>query len=375
MAREALTYVGMANDPKWRSYKPEELKSKVRETRKNYVGHEFIVGFLPTNTDMSGKRVRVVAIDEGRFICECVDSDKAEKKERSQTTGSTGPSSGDSESDHENSVRLNIHNLVPLTQQNTGVANKGMLFPFLQQVSDKGGSNLGFERLERKLAQAIYYIKGSVPKDAKDKTLFNRDIFSGLNLRYRADELHRLDLLEIILKAKKFYFLDIRCKEMCLWEDDERILRDDLMNIETNHKRLRISNLESARNKIKLKEQNLLYASALLAVRPACVGNGSVNFGNFDEGIPRDANYDTQIYTRLVKFVKYGMCECCQLHYLENNGRAAAECRPVQHNQRDILSPRASPLTTSLMGSSGTRISSSQQRPSLQLGLNSTPQR
>ncbi len=124
----------------------------------------------------------------------------------------------------------------------------------------------------------------------------------------------------------------------------------------------------------------MLYATALLAVRPACVGGdarsdlfvrrtepllfqdfksvrrpkrsdlaslcvgtGSVNFGQFDYALPRDSKFENQLYTRFVKFVKYGMCERCQSFYLE---RGAAQQPPGNKiGQQQMAQQRIGSLT------------------------------
>ena len=96
-----------------------------------------------------------------------------------------------------------------------------------------------------------------------------------------------------------------------------------------------VSSRQAARQKHRLKEQNLLYAQALLAVRPACVGTGVVSFGSFDYGLTRGAKFEDQLYTRFVKFVKYGMCEKCQMYYLERNGASRSpDGGPTYPNNR-----------------------------------------
>ena len=44
----------------------------------------------------------------------------------------------------------------------------------------------------------------------------------------RTDEMFRMDILEIILRAKKYTPLSVKCMEMAAWEDEEWVLgRDD----------------------------------------------------------------------------------------------------------------------------------------------------
>jgi len=79
-------------------------------------------------------------------------------------------------------VKLSIQNLVPV-----GYAEKLRTLELASGLglsemrSSKG--NLNFERLERKLMQAVYFFKGSPPQGAKDTTIFNRETFQTLNQR------------------------------------------------------------------------------------------------------------------------------------------------------------------------------------------------
>lgn len=375
VANEAIGYVAMCNDTRWRSYTVDDLKTRVKENREKFIGKQFVVGFL--DNTLNGKRVQVCGMDQGRFHCElrsetsgseCStvapnDSKFAPGSRVQNFSASTVDSSDESASrkpgarspQRNNSyqkptiddstaeedltaiqelVKLNIANLVPVSSiLDDAPLLKTPSFlghPLMEQTNSnsKSKNNLTFDRVERKIVQAIFFFKGQVNPAAKDQTIFNREVFSNLNQRYRTDELHRLDILEMILKAKKFHFLNVQCKECCVWEDEERILKLDKINIETCQKRLRIKNIEAARAKHRLREQNVMYASALLAVRPACVGTGMVQFGQFDFGLPRDSKFENQLYTRFVKFVKYGMCERCQFYYLERGQQQ--HCQPVQ---------------------------------------------
>ncbi|CAD7968946.1 unnamed protein product [Amoebophrya sp. A25] len=426
VANEAIGYVSMCNDTRWRSYTQEELLQRVQDQRLKFVGKDFVIGHVDnlgtnaTEDGQLGKRVHVSKVDGNTFYCEmhnanpnCSDrsdwssssdtaklnfapaarvpqytaspeqgakyrakdsdrdwdtrsgasSSSMDTKSRSPKrlstaqrlarggTNSTAAGTGtdtsmsDNEFDFNNgiqTVKLEIENLVPVgslrgdeQQHMLALRNGGMVpaqggGPMLwskqfsigqwENSSTRSASwngNLTFDRIERKVAQAIFFFKGNPPPNAKDQTIFNRELWQNLSQRYRADELHRLDILELLLKAKKCSFLNVKCKDLCIWEDEEKILKLDAINIDTNAKRLRIKNPDAARQKHRLREQNVLYASALSVVRPACVGTGMVNFGQFDWSLARDVKYENQLYTRFVKFVKYGMCERCQAYYLE----------------------------------------------------------
>eukprot|EP00391_Amoebophrya_sp_Ameob2_P014089 CAMPEP_0178999894 /NCGR_PEP_ID=MMETSP0795-20121207/10353_1 /TAXON_ID=88552 /ORGANISM="Amoebophrya sp., Strain Ameob2" /LENGTH=528 /DNA_ID=CAMNT_0020692797 /DNA_START=190 /DNA_END=1776 /DNA_ORIENTATION=+ len=434
VANEAIGYVSMCNDTRWRSYGQDELMNRVKESRQKFIGKEFLIGF--SSQHLQGKRIHVSGMDQAKFHCELLSSssgsdnnsasssgsnvekitfspaprvgipfdrspvqdakynipspsleDYYKETGDARSSGSTTSSAGNegnksrspkrlsmaqrqmavlSERDKSGTnsttactgndsselematelVKLNISNLVPigsLAAQHEAHAlsrsgpwsNQWDSNHSNGQQSRSWNGNLTFERIERKVQQAIFFFKGQPPVGAKDQTIFNRELFQSLNARYRTDELHRLDILEILLKAKKVSFLNIQCKELCLWEDDERNLKLDKVNIETNTKRLRIKNMDAARHKHKMKEQNVMYGLALHAVRPACIGNGSVNFAQFDYGLPRDAKFENQLYTRFVKFVKYGMCERCQHYYLErgSSSSAAAAARAAAQQQ------------------------------------------
>ena len=277
-------------------------------------------------------------------------------------------------------VKLNVANLVPISAalsggDNGGVAGQkgaglfGQLFDKHSSLADPRKNTISFDRVERKIMQAIFFFKGQAPPGAKDQTIFNRELFQQLNQRYRTDELHRLDILELVVKAKKFHFLNVQCKDLCIWEDEEKIIKLDKVNIETNQKRLRIKNIEAARAKHRLKEQNVMYASALRAVRPACVGTGQVSFGQFDFGLPRDGKFENALYTRFVKFVKYGMCERCQYYYLERGHQERQTlCQPVQ----SMVGGATAPVTNKSSGNHSSQphhgglVSSSEKRHHVQ---------
>ena len=106
-----------------------------------------------------------------------------------------------------------------------------------QKTVEKNHKPLTFDKVERKIAQAIQFFRAPAPENAKDKTIFNREVHSQLQAQYRADEIHRLDLLEMVAKAKKFHIMEIPCKSLGVWEDDQKICEMDRENIESNPKR------------------------------------------------------------------------------------------------------------------------------------------
>ncbi|CAD7959133.1 unnamed protein product [Amoebophrya sp. A120] len=440
VANEAIGYVSMCNDTRWRSYSQEDLINRVKENRQKFIGKEFTVGF--TGGKLQGKKIQVCGMDQTKFHCEVVSDSSSSESGNMQNRnnfmsftpssrvsgpnmysspqqdakynmpspsvdeyymGGSSSSSANGESNKSRSpkrlsmaqrqmqvndrgnathsttagessglesgvevVKLQIGNLVPVGSAHAAheAAQLARAFPGpydMQQVrSSSWNGNLTFERVERKVQQAIFFFKGQPPVGAKDQTIFNRELFQSLNARYRTDELHRLDILEILLKAKKVSFFQVQCKELCLWEDEEKNIQLDKVNIETNTKRLRIKNMDAARHKHKMKEQNVMYGMALQAVRPACVGNGLVNFAQFDYGLTRDAKFENQIYTRFVKFVKYGMCERCQHYYLERGSQQQAQ----QQQQASAGNPVAQQQRPSF------NLAATNARPSVQLFQN-----
>ena len=109
---------------------------------------------------------------------------------------------------------------------------------------------------------------------------------SVIQQHYRTDELYRLDLLEMLVKAKKFSVFELPCMDVGCHEDEEYILTNDKAALETQGgKRLRIKNFDAAWDKWRRREHNARYARALEQLRPACVGTGYVNFGAYDFGI------------------------------------------------------------------------------------------
>ena len=87
-----------------------------------------------------------------------------------------------------------------------------------------------------------------------DVAIFNREIYAGLSQRYRSDELHRLDVLELVGRGRKFHFLTVICKELSIWEDEERILRLDKVNLD----KLIRENLVSAELGVSLMNDSVI---------------------------------------------------------------------------------------------------------------------
>lgn len=253
--------------------------------------------------------------------------------------------------DEQNVIILDVENLVT---PKAAMAREMRLQQLMHNGRPVKKATISFDRLERRLQAACMQFRGNFQpqNNTKDKTLYNREMQTYLQQNFRQDEIYRLDLLEMTLKAKKLSVFDLPCKDMGVFEDEEYILYNDKLALEVQgSKRLRIKNFDAAWEKWAKRERNVKYARALEKLRPACAGNGKVNFHNWDlnihEKLQREMHpatyhspqyntaYENILQHRFVKFVKYGMCECCQAYYLEQVDQFQQQQQ--QHQQQQVV--------------------------------------